>query len=64
MYIISASCSVPITLRAMNMFVLLSYRGRCVSEYFVAGLTVPNQVRRLFSFTLDAHVVAAVGIVY
>jgi hypothetical protein len=43
----------------------------CVSEYFVAGLTVPNQVRSLFSFILDAHflavvtvVVAAVGIRY
>ena len=47
----------------MNMFILLSYRGMCVSEYLVAGLTVPNQVRRLFSFTLDAHIVAAVIVV-
>jgi len=35
----------------------------CVSEYFVADLKVPNQVRRLFSFTLDAHVVAVVIVV-
>ena len=57
MYIISANCSVPLTLRAMNLFILLSYRRMCASEYFVAGLTVPYQVRRLFGFTLDAHVV-------
>jgi len=41
----------------MNMLILLGYRGMCASEYFVAGLTVPYRVRRLFSFTLDAHFV-------
>jgi hypothetical protein len=35
----------------------------CASEYFVAGLTVPYQVRRLFRFTLDAHVVVVVVVV-
>ena len=42
------------------MFIMLSCRGMCASEYFVAGLMVPYQVRRLFSFTLDANVVVVV----
>ena len=59
----NASCDIHLTLRAIDIFITLGYRGMCGSECFVVGLKVLYKVQRLFSFNLDANIIIIIIII-